>query len=813
MADNMNKKNKPNGSGLGFDLSALAGNMMGGGLGAQKDLGKEFANSGKTSGDGRGAGGGNRGGQGYNTGGGNRGGKSHNTGGGNRPGGGHGGAYNARRSTAGPMANSEYRHNGTFMHVHAPYNFVSLWDTPWVYREGIPAYNAVDEELISGEISYTLEAKTPVFIHNGVKDGEEANGFYRNSRGTYAIPGSSVRGMIRSNVQVLSFSNLYDDVDDPRLMFRDVTGGKDKARYNTIIGTKPVPFSVGATTANMTIPTAVEAGYIQCKNGKYRIYRCRQEDIPAEFGKMNYYVLNERHVIHTYNKAHAQGKESPYDWFFKNGNILQHETSLQGDFVRSGIERRRENTIIGDDGAFIKYTDRNRRVHYKGNMNLRFMPVYREISYEVRNKKDITAVGSPEQFSHHGWMLITGIMQEKKVIYIIPEMDKDHFFTLPQKAVDAFRIDYNKRETTLTFDRRHRFRNDDRKKKELKAFFDLPEEGKTKPVFYIGTIQDEAEGAMVPGEEKLQPVSGVEATGETDVDTTVYFGFTPRLRLFYDYSMAETLRKGHRPDTLDFTKALFGYSNLKKGDKTSSRKSRISFTDAILVSGEQSLNQRAFPPGSPKPDDYYNYLQQTVGSPVKSYNDKDFKIRGVKQYWLHQEAEEGVPVSEGSSFQMVVTPLPEKSLFKGKIRFHNLKKEELGLLMWAVCLEKNSCMNIGMAKAYGYGSVKLQLNAVRKVNSGKAYNFDTLALDPFETVDMDTVQEWIDCYKNGMSMSRLNGKSIDAQLHIREFFAMKDGKQIPESRKTTYMSLEEFQDQRRDNAVLLKPADVLGPSV
>ena len=118
-----------------------------------------------------------------------------------------------------------------------------------------------------------------------------------------------------------------------------------------------------------------------------------------------------------------------------------------------------------------------------------------------------------------------------------------------------------------------------------------------------------------------------------------------------------------------------------------------------------------------------------------------------------------------------------------------------------------------MAKAYGYGVVKLQIKSVRKVNAQKAYDLGAFAMDPFDTVDADSVQDWIDCYKNGMSAKRLNGKKIEDQPHIREFFTMKDETRIPENNKTSYMVLEEFQAQRRSNAVLLKLGDVVGAPV
>ena len=51
----------------------------------------------------------------------------------------------------------------------------------------------------------------------------------------------------------------------------------------------------------------------------------------------------------------------------------------------------------------------------------------------------------------------------------------------------------------------------------------------------------------------------------------------------------------------------------------------------------------------------------------------------------------------------------------------NLTEEELGLLLWAIRLEKNSQMNIGKAKAYGYGRVSVVIKSAKKIDLQKSY--------------------------------------------------------------------------------------------
>ena len=112
----------------------------------------------------------------------------------------------------------------------------------------------------------------------------------------------------------------------------------------------------------------------------------------------------------------------------------------------------------------------------------------------------------------------------------------------------------------------------------------------------------------------------------------LYFGFTPRLRLFYDFAIKDGYKQ-ELPE-YDYAKSLFGCIN--NGNVTASFKSKTSFSDAVI-------EEKSFPGiindkvilGEPKPSSYLDYLDQTNGT--VTYNSKGFKLRGAKQYWLRNE--------------------------------------------------------------------------------------------------------------------------------------------------------------------------------
>ncbi len=142
-------------------------------------------------------------------------------------------------------------------YVGAPYNFVPFYkDVVSVEKEQMMTHDKIEHELLTGEIAYTATAKLPIFI----SDGKEKPDFVKNERGEYMIPGSSMRGLIRSNTQILGLSSFGEDIDDYRLMYRNVAAaqGKDDG-YGAILGAEPANIGDGKS---VSVLKNVKAGYI-----------------------------------------------------------------------------------------------------------------------------------------------------------------------------------------------------------------------------------------------------------------------------------------------------------------------------------------------------------------------------------------------------------------------------------------------------------------------------------------------------------------------------------------------------------------------
>lgn len=615
------------------------------------------------------------------------------------------------RKNSGTDQNGFERSDPENCFVTAPYNFIPFHTkTIPVEQLRMENHDKMEEGLLTGEISYTMTAKTPIFVD----DGTEQHDFVRNAWNKYALPGSTVRGLIRSNVQILGVSGFEDDIDDYRLMYRNVASGAERGRYKEILGSAQIPVNSGKI--NISVLLNVKAGYIAKMGDHYVIYRTKVDKISDTLQQMNYYVLNERFI--------ADNPDN-FPYFKSNPSVLQHDVSK----------------------GFIK-EEKGKKVQYKGIQNKNYQPGYYPVSYQVKNLNNISAVAEQGELENQGYLACTGNVQMKKALYIIPEIDKTKsFIEVSSEDEKAFRIDFEKKKNTLK-----RFKNVE--------FFNLPEENEEKPVFYI------KEGDHL------------------------YFGFTPSLRLFYDH----TVKEGYRQEIskFDYAKSLFGTVDGKTGYK-----SKLSFSDAVVQDTVRHEAKRTVILAEPKPTSYLDYLKQN--KEMNTYNTDEFELRGVKQYWLHKNID--IPVflvrNENEEVYSVINALKKGTVFKGFIRFQNLTRAELGLLVWSLCLKRDCWMNVGKAKAYGFGAVSVSDVIVKTLNLKKAYRLEAplyvkAFVDPFETEDIDSL---IKTYKEEVS-GKL-GRPIEELKPIKDFFIMKDSKRIPDKAKTEYLELKKYQSRKQ----------------
>jgi len=650
-------------------------------------------------------------------------------------------------------------------YVGAPYNFVPIAEKIYkrYQREGdLPKHNIIDKERYSGELQCQVRALTDIFIGGG-EEIEGYSTFSHDIDGLPCIPGSSMKGLVRSNMQVLGFGSIAGDVEDYNIMYRQVGAAKSKvARYysENILDVKTVPLGKdkNGKMQQTTVPKNVKAGYISKINGEYRIYRTEVNAIKRDtFGECNYYPVYEPLVMHANEVAESRGKQLPFSFYGKNGIELQH---------------------IGKSSDFKREEDRG-RVHVKGRENRTYIPYFTPVYYKLKDQRHVEAVLSQEVTCpagfKEGFVISTGKMQEKKTFYVIPKKKEDDCIKIPETDVLSFKQDYENKKNKL-----HGVLKDDTMKEKCRKFFALPEEGECKPVFYV-----ERGGRL-------------------------YFGYTPFLRIFYEHSIMRGVSIEQRKymkengdlkmPVLDYPSAILGYATDK-----SSYKSRVSFEDFHLclpegIDLEQYLKGQQYRvtlvQGEPKLSSYFDYLVQNNEECAMTYNEDDFELRGIKQYWLHETVHRGNEVKNENAASHF-TPLKKGATFIGKVRFKNLSADELGLLIWSLSLETDSNQNIGHAKSFGYGRIELTLENFRLYNFDKMYHGSILNMDIFEEKGAEEINGFIRQYKEYMNQNYSKQKDIMKEKGVSALLKMKDKHNIPEEDSIQYMSFDNRDYQNR----------------
>lgn len=561
--------------------------------------------------------------------------------------------------------------------VRAPYNFIPLSDKillPYDSVESLPAHDRIDPSLKTGEICVTMVADTPVFVSDGDKNDPH---FFRGSNGKYMIPGSTIRGMVRENMQILGFGLMRpgEDLEDIQIFFRDfasASGSRDdplKKYYCAALGIKQMPMPSGRPKA---IPQLVKSGYLKKEKGKYKIY-------PS---KGSYMLVRRDHP-----GVRCFGTE----------------------------DARTENVYYRAEGDRVK-----------------------EICPAVGEKNGLRRgtllyTGKPVR----SWNRQTGRLEDHpNHLYLIPEADwSAQPLTLDEDDVLSYMEDFEKRRNVLG-----RNRN----------FWNLPLEGREKPVFYV------------------------------QYEGHVYFGMSRFLRIGYRYPLSCGLPESHKAgmDKLDFPRAILGYVSKNSG----SYRSRVSFGDFAADGEAYEMPPISMILGEPKPSYYPGYV---VGG--KHYNHEDFRLRGYKQYWLKEV--EATDDNGKPRAATTIRPLPRGTKFSGTIRYKNLTEAELGLLLWCLRLEKGCYQSVGMAKPYGYGRMRLTIDAIKEFEAPALYDSGSFLVSDTKS-DAAGVEEYIKKYCDYAEQHLADLAPIKENSPLRDFFFMKTSIRTPN--EMCYMSLKEY---------------------
>ncbi len=248
----------------------------------------------------------------------------------------------------------------------------------------------------------------------------------------------------------------------------------------------------------------------------------------------------------------------------------------------------------------------------------------------------------------------------------------------------------------------------------IEAFLDIvgagkKEEGNTFDYLKQECLSKTAQDKGIPG----IPVFYI----QSDTQVT-HIGLSKMFRFAYKHSIGELRHDSHQQQTekLDFSELLFGTTN-----EENAKKGRVNFSLANCISGGHEIDVPVTTLGAPKSSFYPAYIDQTSATKsYHTYNQNTAKLAGFKRYGVHPYFDDQtLPSAEfegrlNENIAVKLRPVAEDSVFTGKIRFNNLKPQELGAVLYALTIteEPSIFQQLGMGKPLGLGKVQFKKTAL-----------------------------------------------------------------------------------------------------
>ena len=545
--------------------------------------------------------------------------------------------------------------------VVAPYNFVPAARDPYFPRwaESVSQDHPFADG-ITAAIDYEITAHTPIFVR-GTSDKAA---FATTPDGKLAIPGSAVRGMIRSVVEAATAGKL-SRVNDHTYGVRDL---HNRELYlDHIAELRP-----GFDGKKLPSPL-VTAGFLRLPSqrvdtGERAVER--DDDIVAEIVPCDFYKVEYRRLI-----ALARERQFSFDPGRKQSSVEKYrswrgsrEVTLRVFPTRRAGERS-QNDQIPFLGAFGLVSERDGR-DATGTLVFTGQP--------QQWRPDLPSRAGGGHPKHHDFFFVRGA--DRTAVPVTRRQMKAFEFV----HSDRGQQNRDKHTPNAEWDF---WRQEFLRANEVPVFF-LPNSN--------GTLRA--------------------------------FGLAMMFRLAYDHSTADAAdvaQPERRSTQHDLAELIFGHTSLERRSaefKPVALKGRASFGLATAQGTPGPLPEVVCVLAAPKASYYPSYVEQSDGPDGQpkgryvTYMDPHGRVRGFKRYRPQGRANERPPLPARQVSDRVFTkfrPLPAGTVFRGKLRVHNLRALELGALVWASRFggAANTFHTLGMARPLGYGQSTMRLSA------------------------------------------------------------------------------------------------------
>jgi CRISPR-associated protein (TIGR03986 family) len=618
----------------------------------------------------------------------------------------------------------------------APYNFVPLPEvmvTAVKSADKLPHHDTFANEGYphSGYFEVTLTTRSPLYVRGMLTEAEfkqaeleklgeykpgdfrqamknKPDFFYIHDQNQPVIPGSSLRGMLRSLLEIVSYGKVRW-VSKKQLFFRTVDDTSVGMHYRR----RMTHLEKSAEGDSEKARVKVEGGFLRYRDGRYVIKKCR--------------VLR----VH---RDKLGGREALYD-----GQAPLRTPKWESQYKRCRVE-------LDDDGTTITSLTIDRGGPY--------VLVITGDMYNPDSDKDKKY---EFVFQLPGWEAEEIEIDEK----LIDRFHDDDQISLWQER--AFKKDQAQDKPAP----KHEKTKHDLRQRDGMLRKDLSDDGD--PVFFLREPDLDETGQ--PVEKEGQPQYHLTFFGRARMFRLPYLNrpidlVPPELRCPEDIDFAEALFGYIKPHKKDEPEEGI---DAPQGDIRRAYAGRVTITHAVLNGHYEPdklwLPESPFVPrilASPKPTAFQQYLVQPsheihldrakkalshYDSPLAmrgNGNDQPIvseptMIRGHKLYWhqgdqtakgLRAQSPEEDPTAEPGSRKQFergpdgkwcvkadskqhtqIKPLQAGVSFTFRVYFENLSEVELGALCWTLNPQGEApeyCHSLGMGKPLGLGAVKLE---------------------------------------------------------------------------------------------------------
>jgi hypothetical protein len=574
--------------------------------------------------------------------------------------------------------------DGGDMAVRAPYAFVSLFDgvisTPWG-ADG-PRHDKPHPEGLCGTIDVTWAPESPILVSSSQKKGNAA-AFCEvmGPKGrVLALPGSSLRGLVRSTLEALTSARMITD-----RMAHYATRDMDHQKWKD-----------SAPTPNNLKRIQISAGFLRPASGRWQYKEGETEG--WEYVPCSATPLMTSDLI---DFRRQQNRKLEVDRGDSPPQVLQRFEELPSiaeKYAQLGGPADWAIRFVGED-----------RVDSRGNKT-----TYAKPTAAATGPLGLVVMSGPDPQAGDP-------RKSKKRSYVFHSI-KAEAVKVPSAMMMRF-LSTNARVSDGT---------DDAKPRSMWGFWEQ--------WFRDGRSEGDGNNAAHSHIRGI-PVFLVHPTGTAPASALdgksppalAYLAMSKLVKVPFARSVAEILdaqRQDKTPGTLDFVQALFGHvppEERPSGETAATGyawRGRLTFHDALLT-GPASSNriERHGQTMSPKPSFWPFYL---VPAPTRGkadtpydYDNPASALAGWKRYpprnlsRTGQEARfPGQDEPEAGATVSRMRFLPPGGEFRGTIRFHNLLPVELGALLWALTLGKPGNERrhmIGRGRAQGFGQTRAMI--------------------------------------------------------------------------------------------------------